>query len=342
MTHAGCFHHIPKQHSSAGCRKPFSSPGAWARAGTNSEEPRALFHPRPFPRAGCARRRAWGPRTPPAFPASELEKGPGGVGSRVQGWCASRSAPGPDVAGRSGKTEWQRGVRQAWGWVTPSRSWGLSNSPGRTVEVPWAEAPRPTYGLAAEGTRLAQRGLSCWSPGSPRSGDMGTPHGEADLGTLSRQQSRERALWVPVRPARFLSPNGKFLLLVLARAFPRDPRRRWSLESGRQEEGFGGKLGGKFHCNIFLVKLERGVLDGTYGPNAESFFPSVRAAEEPLATSSALGSGAAWEAPLGPRGGPGDGDPIPTFTPVAAGDVPQSDLWGEPAAGSQDSTARPT
>lgn len=95
---------------------------------------------------------------------------------------------------------------------SPTLQEGLWKSPG-------LRPLRPNYGLAAEGTRLAQRGLSCWSPGSPRSGDVGTGRGEADLGNLSLQQSQERTLWVPVRPARFLCPKGKFLLLVPTRAF---------------------------------------------------------------------------------------------------------------------------
>lgn len=43
-----------------------------------------LFHPRPFPRAGCAGRRACDPGTLPAIPLSELESAGEVLGAELE------------------------------------------------------------------------------------------------------------------------------------------------------------------------------------------------------------------------------------------------------------------
>lgn len=88
-------------------------------------------------------------------------------------------------------------------------------------------------------------------------------------------------------------------------------------------------MGGKWHCNIFLLLLGRDVLDTTYCPKAESQ-PSVvpRAQENSPAARSAPGSKTAWERP---------GDDFPQATrPTPRGESLGSEtplpclLWSQP------------
>lgn len=150
------------------------------------------------------------------------------------------------------------------------RSWGLSNPPGRALQVPRAETK---LGVGCGGNRFGPKWPFLVVPGVPRA-LAARGHGvekptccqRSPVRGPSAARCRERGfLWATVRPARFLSPKGKFLLLILTRVFPWDPRRRWSLKFG------GGGMGGKYHYNIFFVKFERGILDTT--PKQNVHFP---------------------------------------------------------------------
>lgn len=117
-------------------------------------------------------------------------------------------------------------------------------------------------------------------------------------------------------------------------ASPGDPRRRRSPRPGRRGRGCG-ETGGKPRCPVFSVKLERGALGRKFAA------PAPQAPEAPRDARSAPRSSEA----AGGRAAPsernfGDGEPqYHVRSLVSAGNAPQSDPRGEPAAGSPASAA---
>lgn len=117
-------------------------------------------------------------------------------------------------------------------------------------------------------------------------------------------------------------------------ASPGDPRRRRSPRPRRRGRGCG-ETGGKPRCPVFSVKLERGALGRKFAapaPQAPEAPPDARSA--PRSSEAAGGRAAPSERNFG------DGEPQPHVRSlVSAGNAPQSDPRGEPAAGSPASAA---
>ena len=97
-------------------------------------------------------------------------------------------------------------------------------------------------------------------------------------------------------------------------------------------------MGGRCHCNVFFVKFERGVLDPTYCPRAESWLslvPRAPGSLRPLAQPRGRKRVGSARARLPPghaacrrRGAPADRHPRTRLALVSAGDAPPSDLRG--------------
>lgn len=102
---------------------------------------------------------------------------------------------------------------------------------------------------------------------SLRSGAWGARRREAGPETLRRQRPRGTVGWAPARPARFLGPKGKFLLLLPARVSER------LRQTPEPEVGEAGRrVWGRWQGNT-TAKFERGVPTGPTAPKQRSLCP---------------------------------------------------------------------
>lgn len=164
---------------------------------------------------------------------------------------------------------------------------------------------------------MAQRGFPSGTWDSAKGGRGKRRRGAASE-TLRRQLPRRTILWASLGPARFLGQGEVSASPYRARFWvTREKQRREKLEqeAGEARIRVWGQVGGRCHCNIFFVEFERGVLDPTYCPRAESWLslvPRAPGSLRPLAQPRGrkrVGSARARLPPSRPRGLPPEGSP---------------------------------